>query len=533
MSVTREQSLKSMSRGRAVLVVCTVAFAMAFIGAWVRPVWHDELYTLALARLPVNELLAALVVDSGPPLHYVLSHLLFVLVGWPEGSLLGTVIVRLPSVIAFALIPWVVWRARPAGQRGFLWGPILVVTWLPMLYFGTEARAYGVLALVNALLWIQGPEWIERGGRRTTIFAALAASLSLLHYTGFVSFLALPALAGFVSHRRRRVLWAALVGSALPFVAWLPVVLNSPHESMAWVEMTSGPGRPGVATLSVLSPAGPFPALFEMPSMPVAPWVSMSLFGVLLGGAVFGLVELLKNVDTSACDLSIASRLAIGLLPALAVALLARGGVPVYFAGRTESMVWPLIAALVALLAFGLPVYARWIVVGSYVVVGGLTLAVWLSALPARPPAPGVEVGHFLASVVEDGDRVVIAGLWELEVRHGLAAGESERPSASSPKVEVETFPHSQALHPGWLDRDALMSPNLLQEAWALRESAGEKHNRIWLVWSPALPLESNFFPAFAGWRRDRKAASAIIMVDLLVPPLRETPFAVDEERAP
>ena len=137
--------------------ISLTAGVLALAGAWLRPVWHDELYTLALARLPVGELLSALVVDSGPPLHYLLCHLLFALVGWQEGSTLGTLMVRLPSVLAFAFMPWVVWSARPVDERSGIWGPLLVVAWLPLLYFGTEARAYALLALVNALLWIRRP----------------------------------------------------------------------------------------------------------------------------------------------------------------------------------------------------------------------------------------------------------------------------------------------------------------------------------------------------------------------------------------
>ena len=161
--------------------LCLTAFAPALSGACLRPVWHDELYTLALARLPIGQLLSALVVDSGPPLHYLICHGLFVLVGWPEGSMLGTLLVRLPSVLAFAVLPWVVWKARPVGRRAGPWGPLLVVFWLPLVYCGTEARSYALLALVNAIVWIAGPGWIERGGRWTVVFAALSASLPLLH----------------------------------------------------------------------------------------------------------------------------------------------------------------------------------------------------------------------------------------------------------------------------------------------------------------------------------------------------------------
>jgi hypothetical protein len=505
-----------------ILAISLVAGSLACVGAWLRPVWHDELYTLALARLPVGELLAALVTDSGPPLHYLLCRLLFVLVGWQEGSVLGTLMVRLPSVLAFAFIPWVVWRARPVSRAGELWGPLLVIAWLPLLYFGTEARAYAVLALVNALLWIRGTVWIERGGRWTFCFAALAACLPLLHYTGIVSFLLLPALAFFVPRRRRRTLVIALVVAALPALAWMPVMLGAPPDAMAWVMTGAGPGRPGVTTVSVLAPAGPFPALFEASGSPVPPWMSVLVLGALITGAIFGAAKIWRKRDAHDIDVQNAIRLTIGLLPAVGIGLLAVARVPVYFAGRTESMVWALAAALVAILVCELPPIARRIVTGSYVVVGVATVAMWIADLPARPPAPGVEVGHAMASMIDPGDRVVVAGLWQLEVRHGLAEALVDESGATSSVVEVETIPRSQAAHPGWLDREAVTSPELYEEARALSEDAAAEGARIWLVWSPALPLERTFFPAFEGWQRSRVAGSPIIAVDLLMPPSGE-----------
>jgi len=503
-------------------LISLAACGLALAGAWLRPVWHDELYTLALARLPVDELLSALVVDSGPPVHYLICHLLFALVGWQEGSMLGTLMVRLPSALAFALMPWVVWKARPAGGRGGMWGPLLVVAWLPLLYFGTEARAYALLALVNAIVWIRGPKWIERGGRWVFCFAALVAFLPLLHYTGFTSFALLPALAFFLPRQRRRALVLALALAALPTLAWMPVMQGAPSESMGWVATDAGPGRPGLSTVSVLAPAGPFPAVFEASSSSVPPWMSVLVLGALIGGAIFGASILWRNREAKNTDVQAAIRLTIALLPAVGISLLARGGIPVYFAGRTESLVWALAIALVAILILELPPAARRIVVGSYFLVGMITIASWLWALPARLPAPGIEVGYALSSMIEDGDRVVVAGLWQLEVQHGLAEGALEASSGTDTMVEVETVPRSQGEHPGWLDREAATSPELYDEARTLREKVAAEGGRIWFVWSPALPLERTFFPSFAGWRRNRVAKSPIIAVDLLFLPIVE-----------
>jgi hypothetical protein len=514
---------KSVFDRRGVLIVAAAAFTCALAGAWMRPVWHDELYTLFLARMPMTELISALVVDSGPPLHYLLCHALFVLVGWQEGSVLGTLMVRLPSVLAFALLPWVVGWAHAPTYRKLPWGPLLIVVWLPLLYFGTEARTYALLALLNALVWIRGPAWIEGGGRRTVLFALLAGCLPLLHYAGLASFVTLPALAFFIKQGHRRKLAFAITGAALPTLAWLPVMAGSPRASMGWVATAAGPGRPGLATAEVLAPAGPFPALYEVSTTAVPPWMSVSILVLLIAGALIGGGVLWKSRSEKNLELQGAARLGIGLLPAVGLGLAALVGLPLYFAGRTESMVWALAAALFAILITGLPPAARRTVAGAYVVIGAVTVVTWLSGLPSRPTAPGIEIGRALASRIAAGDRVLVAGLWQLEVQHGIA----ERFLAeSAAPITVETVPRSQAEHPGWLDRDALLSPLLAAEAREMEQLARLEGSRIWLVWSPALTLERNFFFAFAGWRRDRIAGSPIITVDLLTPQPVEAPFA-------
>ncbi len=55
---------------------------------------------------------------------------------------------------------------------------------------------------------------------------------------------------------------------------------------MGWVDTAAGPGRPGLATIQVLAPAGPFPALFENPESPFAPWVSVAILMLLAAAAI-------------------------------------------------------------------------------------------------------------------------------------------------------------------------------------------------------------------------------------------------------
>jgi hypothetical protein len=502
------------------LVFSLLACTLAVSGSLMRPVWHDELYTLLLARMPLTDLVAALRVDSGPPLHYLICHALFLIVGWAEGSALGTFMVRLPSVMAFTLMPWVLWRWARGRREVFFWAALLTIVWLPMLYFATEARAYALLALVNAVLWLLGPDLVRSGGRRLVLFAALAAALPMLHYAGIVSFCFLPALALFIPRSRWRSFAAALGAAVLPLLMWSPVILGAPNDSMRWVDTTSGPGHPGLATIHVLGPAGPFPALFEAPDALVPSAISMAAFLVMIVGCVVSAARLDLGEGEISTRLPNFTQTALGLAPLGVLATLAVCGLPVYFAGRTESMVWLLGVSLIAAPVVLLPRSWTLLAFGPYAAIGVCTIAMWLMEVPDRPLPPGVEVGRVLAREIRRGDVVVVAGLWQLEVEHGLAMARLDTSGGVPVSNRVRTIPRSQSEHPGWLDSAAAMSPAVFDEARVLEVEARRLGSRIWLVWSPALPVENTVFPAFSGWRRSRIAGSPIVAVDLLSPPL-------------
>lgn len=499
-----------------------LACGLAVSGSLMRPVWHDELYTLALARMPLSELFAALRIDSGPPLHYLICHGLYSIFGWTEGSVMGTFMVRLPSVLAYSLMPWVLWRwARWHGERYF-WAALLTIAWLPMLYFATEARTYALLALVNAVLWLLGPDLVRSGGRCLVFFAALAAALPMLHYAGIVSFCFLPALALFIPRSRWRLFAAALGAAVLPLAMWSPVLLNAPSHSMGWVDMLTGPGRPGRETLQVLAPAGPFPALFEPLLVTVPPLLSIAAFMLISSGCLIGAARLCFRDGVSPSDCSDIAQPMLGLLPIVVLGTLALNGIPAYFAGRSESMVWPLAAAFIAALVSPLPRRWRVLAVGPFVTLGLFTVMTWLIELPDWPPPLGVLVGRELMPELGADDMIVVTGLWQLEVEHGLAEAQLATKGVAPGLKRVRTLPRSQADHPGWFDREAAVSPTLAIEAKVLELEGWRNAHRIWLVWSPGLPLERTIFPVFAGWQRIRMGASPIIAVDLLLPPSRK-----------
>ena len=138
--------------------------------------------------------------------------------------------------------------------------------------------------------------------------------------------------------------------------------------------------------------------------------------------------------------------------------------------------------------------------------------------LHGRAPA-GVEIGRKLAPMIEDGDRVVVVGPWQLEVEHGLAQAWLESGNRETTPCAVLTLPEAQSEHPGWFDKDAAFSRALIQEAGALEDEARQQGGRVWLVSSLGLRLERKIFPAFSGWQMNRALDSPILTLDLLSPP--------------
>jgi hypothetical protein len=288
---------------------------------------------------------------------------------------------------------------------------------------------------------------------------------------------------------------------------------------MGWVDTSAGPGRPGISTATVLAPAGPFPALFEVTSTAVPQWASLLVLMGLTGCAAAGGLRLYRHSQQTDSDLHLGAQLGIGLVPVMALGSLALLGIPVYFAGRAESMVWGLAVALAAILVSGLPPLVRWICIGTYSIIGAATIGLWLADLPIRPQAPGVEVGQWLAPMLEEGDRVVVFGLWQLEIEHGLARAWPVSSNGDPTPAQVLTLPRSQAEHPGWFDRIAAVSNSIVDEARVLEHEQRQRGGRIWLLWSPAQHMEHIWSSVFRGWRYMRIANSPVIAVELFVPP--------------
>ena len=214
------------------------AFAAGALGrAWAvfaRPLWADEIFTLTVARRSVPEILAALRVDSGPPLHYLAAHAL--LLPFPAPGP-GDVVVRLFSLAASLLhLPLLVLVGKRFGRpaTGLAAAALYAVFPLAVLY-GAEGRGYALASLLALLAFERALALRERPRFRTGAALALAAAGAVLtHYLAVFPVAALALLAVSARPPARRALALSGAGAALLAAPWIPVALRQPVASMAW-----------------------------------------------------------------------------------------------------------------------------------------------------------------------------------------------------------------------------------------------------------------------------------------------------------
>ncbi len=438
-----------------------VALLLGVTGALVRRPWHDELYTLELARRPVAAILEALSLDSGPPGHYLVARL-FELAG-----LGGITPLRLLSAVAVAVAV-----ALLAGFASHRWGP--AAGWIAAAFLAvhpvtllaaTEARAYGLLFLASAVAALSlagdGP-----GRRRAVLLGAVLALACWVHALGLVLCLAVAAGTALLGRPgRTRVLGAVAAGLALQ-LPWLPVMLHQPPEAVAWMARIAR--EDGIRLLLA-------PLAAASPSADLSPWLGLE-----------PAVPRLWWLAPLAGGLALAAGLAARDRRPLAVVWITAGGAllggtfllrPVYCPGRGDVL---FTGAAVLLLAAALASRPRAGVVAAVLLAGlgawgaGLTLTGWRT----KPPGPEEGIAVALTRLAAPGDVVVTTAWWGLDVR--WAMGQAGR------GLEWLTFPLEAGKHPGWYD-DGEAGPGtaaaLLERL--RREASGGR--RVWIVRSPPL----------------------------------------------
>ena len=203
------------------LLLLLIAGAVSVLNAISKPVWHDEVFTAALCRLPsLAEILASLrnSADSNPVGYHVITRFLKQLVADEH---LG---IRLPSILGLLTIICCVYfilAKRVTRLSALLGAAFLLCT--PLAEYGFEARPYAftVGCIAAAILVWQRVE--EHSFYPLLLAMALAAALST-HYYAVLVWPVFGAAELLVLLRRRRLrwgVWAAFLAGLLPLaMSW-------------------------------------------------------------------------------------------------------------------------------------------------------------------------------------------------------------------------------------------------------------------------------------------------------------------------
>jgi len=202
--------------------------------------WLDEALTVNIAKLPLNQLHAALKRDGAPPLYYAILHVWMQLFG--SGDFAVRSLSGLFSVVTLVVVYFVVRR---------IWGSEVGIVSTAILgassfatYYATEVRMYALVMLLvalgmAALMWL-----FERPNiARAALVALVAIALEYTHYwslyllavIGIWLLAAAIASRDQITRRASRLGIGALVVAAVAFVPWLPTFLyQSKHTGTPW-----------------------------------------------------------------------------------------------------------------------------------------------------------------------------------------------------------------------------------------------------------------------------------------------------------
>jgi len=397
----------------------------------VRPLWADEIFTITVARKSVSEILAALRVDSGPPFHYVLAHVLLAPFGPTPG--LPDVFVRLVSLAASLLhLPLLFAVARRLGREEAGLPAAALYSVFPLaVAYAAEGRAYALASLLSLLAFERALALRESPRPLTAMGLTLAAAGAVLtHYLAVFPVAALAILALDARPAARHALILSGLAAAALVAPWVPVALAQPRESMAW---STGAGftsalRDFPANLAFGAPAGE-------PAMAALGAAGALLLAALLARAWRGAFSPVARVFA---------------LSLFLLALAGLGAGALVLPERTALVFLPFAALLLAAAPPFVPTAAG--------TLAAALLALWLPR--AAEPTPGVLLARLLEAPALAGRRILAAGYWGPELDYRL-----QRAGAPG---RVVLFPSAVAAHPGWYHEEELRNSALAAEAEAI-----------------------------------------------------------------
>jgi Dolichyl-phosphate-mannose-protein mannosyltransferase len=227
-----------------VIVAFSAAFFLATsVRAWGKPFWHDEIFTLVVARLPTLDTMWKAQLDGldlSPPLNTVITRAVHEVAG------VGRVTSRLPPMIGFwtaSVVLFAIVRRRVGTILGLAAAALPCFT--GAYRFAYEARGYGLtlgLAALALYAWLE----IARTGRRAPHLALMSLVIASGVWTHYFAALAcLPVVFGEIvrQKRLRRVdwpFWTAVVAAGLATLPLLPLAMAGHSQARTFWGRTAG-----------------------------------------------------------------------------------------------------------------------------------------------------------------------------------------------------------------------------------------------------------------------------------------------------
>lgn len=387
-----------------VLVLLSLAFfATVAPRAAAKPFWHDEIYTVLLARLPsVGAHWAALRdgVDFAPPLNGFATRAVRTVAGS------GAIAARIPAMAGFWVMLLAIYAmVRRRGNATLALAAAFIPFFTAAYRYSYEARPYGLMIAFAALAWLA---WTEaaRGIRRRLFLSILGVALAAglwNHY--FAAFVFAPIVAGELvrSIRERHIdasIWLVTIGALAAAAPLYPLLRDAAAQTRHfWV-------RPSIADI-----AATYQFLFATLANRFAGWTMVAIAAVV-GISFLRPAEREPRLDPIPAHELAAAAVAV-LLPAIGVvlALVATGAFVPRYAMPTVaavSIVLPLAIARVARRAPFVDVVLLAALVGAYVA---------SAFAPFVHPEDPVAARPLLVRSLEMPGRTVAAGqLWFLQL---------------------------------------------------------------------------------------------------------------------
>ena len=387
-----------------VLVLFSVGFFATVIPrASAKPFWHDEIYTVLLARLPtVQAHWSALRdgVDFAPPLNGLATRAVRTLAGS------GPIAARIPAMVGFWVMLLAIYAmVRRRGNATLALAAAFIPFFTAAYRYSYEARPYGLMMAFAALAWLA---WTEaaRGTRRTLFLPLLGIALAAglwNHY--FAALVFAPIAAGELvrSIHARRIdvsVWLVTAGAIAAVAPLYPLLRGAAEQTRHfWV-------RPSIADI-----ASTYGFLFDTLANGFAGGTMVVIAAVVLYSVVR---PARRDPDLAPIPLHEVAAAAVAvLLPVVGVILaLALTGafVPRY--------AMPAVAAVSVALPLAIGRIARRAPAADLVLLAALVAAYVASAFaPIARPGDPIAARPLLVRSLEMPERTVAAGqLWFLQL---------------------------------------------------------------------------------------------------------------------